>query len=370
MYYNKQDKSIFLIQKLNQLNKTLSNAPIDLTYLRSEIEELSGYEEKADCEYLDSLLNPEIHKGAKIPSAKPTPTCSFQISGSQKIKTYSSGVRSIVWNPFVLPSESFPGSAIEDKGYKGGATSPRHIVLTDFLHTGTAAYNDYTRGWQGYLFTYYVPDVFSHFRLVSAAITFEFADEIKTASGVIGGGVLAKDTRHAFLRYKSSSKVNQYYSYTQTFDQWANFNSFMNSNLFYKKEYSVLEGLRMLYFPLSTSFYEFKKVLTGPEDIERIEHVRSGNEWRPVFVLKPDVIQTGFIWCFYASFPTQKVYNLLMKYFLNFECIPKPKFLSYIPVSVNIWKIPQWQINDIIETMSKHAITKLKTLSQINYLIA
>lgn len=377
MYINKETKSIFLFQKLDQLNKSLSTDPINLEKVRRQLVELKEGQEGQNYDYLQCLLNPKTLKGVKVPTDTPTPSCSFQAHNSCLLKTNSSGFNATVVSPIILSSIS-AGDAIP---FNGTTLDGTPMNLLRFITTlnqvwvlDDGGYNGDTEresigAWDPWVdLSFTVPDVYDSFRVVSAMACLRYIGPIEEAEGVIGGAIDFSNVNNLSgkCRLERGSVIGPNIV-TRAPSVVLPYSAVQNiRNHIYWQENSCLEGVQMLYFPLDNSFTEFKPVL-NKNNVFCSEGQITGSQRVVIRAKNPF---SGFNWVFYVYKGPQLKSQFKLEYWINYECKPKAEFLNYIPISLNIWKIPEKTISEIAKEVGKHAVKKIREVSAIDYFIA
>lgn len=377
MFIGKENNSVFLIQKLNNIKQKLNSDPIDLSALKKEFESFMQLKQKENYSYLEDLLDPINRKGVTLPSKIPTATCSFQLHNEFPFNLNTRGYYAILINPFFLTSIK-AGDIIPYKN--GDSPRPEKITELEFVrppnqvwkvgdsYYGGAAENDpYVDACDGMQFS--IPPIYTSYRVVSACAQLSYTGNVTEAQGIVGGEINLQKfqglSATIFYVFESGDKI------PLTSEAPAGISSVfplkrMGQSI-YSIENNVLEGVKMLYFPLDNSFTEFKPVMTA-NNVQCKRGYRRVGTGRPL-ITGPE--QDGFNWIFYVAQGKPNDQNSYkIEYWINYECIPDSKFLNYIPIAINAWKIPKWAISELAKTMEKYAVTTIKKMSGIDFLIA
>lgn len=335
-----------LLNKLNLLNNILNRDIINLKSIYSNINEIKNRKYDTIENYIDNLLYPETRKGVRIPSKVPLPTTTYNLRYTTYFTPNIYGNLLIWLNPCFLASDNVPGTYLytDQQSYDG----LWHIGL----YVGNPANCGYNNQLaldgktKGLSFTYRdsgstIKDIYSSYRLVSGSVSLRYIKEYINASGTMGGCIIANETNQIGKRY--------YEEHVQRWDQLrpynpnGNFVTYMPTvisqytdfmyirNGMYNQENSLLEGLRMLYFPLDNSFEEFTPVFS--KEMVKSQYISNAEFKNPYKVIESEV-NTGFNWFMYVQNGPSEENSIEMNVCLNFECLPKSEYLSYIPVDI------------------------------------
>lgn len=362
MIIDEDNNNVFIIEKLNNLKTSLNQDKLDLQKIRKDIKQLNEFKGYQNYDYLNDLLDPIKRKGVKIPSDKPLPTCSFQLHNYATFRPSDDGNDLFLLNPYFLASESYLGKEV--KASDGTtfylATTPsaywfyRYPDL-DGMHPTEGNMNGFA---DNKLQT--IADVYSSYRLVSAAVEVRYTGPLEEASGVLGCGItfISDFPFHQRIQVKNgpfNPSGPVIVSIAPSLQQYGNFELIRDSPYF--KEVNVLEGIRALYFPIDNSYNEFRKVYDGSNCSIRLVPGAGGNLG---YVMNTNDEKRGFAWCFYImNAPTTNGRNFRIDLYANFECLPKPELLNYIPVSLNVYPLSKQLISQFIEEVKDKAIQKL-----------
>ncbi|MBO7694186.1 MAG: hypothetical protein J6T10_16325 [Methanobrevibacter sp.] len=358
MIIDKENNSIFIVEKLNSLKNKLNQDTINLESVKRDMQSISSYDNASNYAYLNSLLEPEKAKGTTIPSNIPVPTCSFQLHNYLTFKPADNGNDVFTFNPFFLSNDKFIGKDFNFSsadytmmigcGMYFFANSTREITgntpLNDWYYPQAAMQN--------------IPDVYSKYRLVSACCTVKYVGTLEEAKGVVGGGISYIKSPYIGLRFKlKDSTQTGSGSRNPMLSEYGDFE--LIRDCYYHQENLCLEGIRMLYFPLDNSFEEFKEVWDGT--IEKTEPVTTDVGSQPAIRISDKYFKSGFNWFLYTKdAPPSASRNFRFDFYLNFECLPKPEFLNYMPISLSLLpRITLEMKNKFLEEVRDKAITKI-----------
>ena len=370
IYKNKE--GIFISDKINHLKYQLNKDSIDMRKVKDTIKELDEAYTKEECDYIESLLNPKDFKGAKLPSKYATPSTTFQLHNffSFRINTsVRNGNDVFVFNPFYLYSDDIRGTkAIEVRpdsskfsGFITGVTGQYWYMANsnmDGMHPINYNWATATTA------TAYAPEVYSKYRVVSACMELRYLGPIDEACGVIGAGINFEKFQYLSGTYYDTRGEDAEFDPTRAaaastlnpeLPKYTNFDLIRDSSYF--KENNCLEGMRLLYFPIDNKSLEYKPIITK-KDIS----VDFMNSSMAIHIKDPSIVQ-GFNWFVYLqNCPMSSSRSYRIDYWVNFECIPKPKFLDYIPLTLSVFNVPKDLFKKVQEEMEKKAIQKLNNI--------
>lgn len=355
-----KDDSIIL-NSFEDLKATLNEDPIILSQVKRQIEQVSQFDGKAEVEYLNALMQPETMKGVKIPSQMPIPSATFHLKGTFDLITNLKGCVFGHLHPFFLADDSLIDKEIYFPLKSGGRG---HGWITGDLSTmfvtnglsldGVSAY-EAEIGTQ-YLSQMIPTGIYDQYRLVSASMKIYYTGSLDVASGVIGGAIVLGGGKTIFGgRYKQSTATDAPSFATAGYgNEYTVFNRLRYAPYF--RENTILEGLRMLYFPVDNSYNEFRAIVGQ-------KNYFTGDTPSP-WATKPYYNSyqfKDFAWYFYVQGgPSQKSFRLEMD--CNFECLPSAAVLNYMPISVYPEHINPKIIKKIYHEVMQKAIGKYKCL--------
>ena len=354
----KDDSIVF--SSLEDLKSTLNGDPIILSQVKRQIEQVSQFDGKAEVEYLNALLHPETIKGVKIPSQMPIPSATFHLKGTFDLIINANGCVFGHLHPFFLADDSligleitFPISSGQGHGYINGNLSTLFVTnATDLNGTTTLEAEIGTQ----YLSQMIPTGIYDQYRLVSASMKIYYTGSLDVASGVIGGAIVLGEGKTIFGGKYKHSKATDAPSFGAAGygNEYTVFNRLRYAPYF--RENTILEGLRMLYFPVDNSYNEFKAVVGR-------KNYFTGDTPSP-YATKPYYNSyqfKDFAWYFYVQGgPVGKSFRLEMD--CNFEVLPSAAVLNYMPISVYPEHINPRIIKKIYNEVMQKAIGKHKCL--------
>ena len=253
--------------------------------------------------YMRSLIYPEISKNIKIPSPYPIGSIAFQMKQSITITTNILGNACIVYNPYYLGNASNVSTMYinNDDSLTGISSSDFYISagINQSIPTG----------------------IYEKYRVVSSASTLKYIGRGDNVEGIVGSSIIFDDAITPFIVGSASAQLAKY----------GDFN--LSQDAFINKEYLVLEGIRSTYFPIDSTFLEYKNI---------------------------GFTQTGFGFVFYIKGAPPS--STIFKYdvITNYECLPTTEFLNFMPISQN--KICNNDLLDETRGIEKYSISNIKSL--------
>jgi hypothetical protein len=265
-----------LVRYIYNLQQATSKDRIDLREVGQLIDILGEYRGGQTKDYMAALLHPESAKGCKIPSRMPIPSSSFQLHSSYLATTNSSGNAAFAYNPFFLGTAGTGGTFFfNNNAGLNGQGSSAFFSSTNILQN--------------------IPSVYSRYRVVSASMTVKYIGRLDIVQGVLGGAIM----------YQTDVTNTVFGTIEPELSRFGDFN--IAQDAYYYQEHMALNGLRMLYFPLDSSYENYVDV---------------GSD-------KPGFLMYGYV---YGGVPSSSSYKIDV--YVNYECIPDPAFLNYIPVTM------------------------------------
>ena len=364
MYINKQNNSVFIIQKLNKLKNELNRDPTKLENIKMGIDEIDNFKDYEKSGYLESLLDPINKKCVKIPVDKPIPSCTFQLHDFYNFRPTSTGKRLICMNPWFLYNEDAARSATFKYGNQSLRLNKYYFPFF-FCNNANMGSKDYgTTGWglNKELNIGGIPNIYDKYRLVSACLTIRYTGKAEEASGIIGGAITFDKGTYIgtrICRAGSSASIDD--SENPNYFKYTDFEVIRDSPFY--QEGNCLEGLRLLYFPLDNNFLEFKKIVSFNNLICTHEtYLPTGQSYYALKAKDESQMKSGFNWIIYlmnAPYIGINDLNFRIDWYFNYECIPRPELLNYMPLSIDIYFLPPDMLKKIIEEIQSKAIQKL-----------
>jgi hypothetical protein len=347
-------------EKIWQLRDELNRNNLNLDKIRRQIRQLSDFDETKEYDYLNALLYPEKIKGVRIPCKTPMPTCTFQLRQTIT-NTYSYNDRLFIITPYYLGIEEEEPYDMAVNSIDPDTGDVIHPVCT-LLSKSPCCVTTTTDPENALLPFFYLslnqnidPGIYSMYRLVSASVHIQYFGELNYARGTIGGGICIDENNYLTCEFKvgssttsrSNNKMKEYVKYNNI------------RHLSYFKENNLIEGIRLLYFPVDNRGLEFKKLVTY-ESIYQVG-MTSGNDYSTIrrnLFLNSDNYDNRFSWlCFLENTPVNS--HIKIDLYCNFECVPDYKMLNYIPISVNCLTITEEKLNEIWKKIRSQCIEKL-----------
>ena len=340
---------------INNLKRTLNSKSLDIKKIRDYVNQIKEYKDKQKIEYLDALMYPEKCKGIKLPSRIPIPSVAFQLHSSWTFKLSNKGSYGDMlgyFNPYFLASERalgrYPSAVIPPPaGY--------NLNEYDVGNVGTFGSISDGDGEKYYGIIYFrdakqvIPDVYTQYRLVSASIQMRYIGSMESAQGYMAGCVVNKENPYVMGTYPSLFCDNTF--------QNLHVKDYMNEPTY--REVSLLEGLRMLYYPIDNTYEEFLPIFDG-EGCDVVYANSANNYWRGMINVPPKSIRSGFRWMLYCYGPP--LGDMKIDIYCNFECIPNSKFLNYMPIDINTIHVDSKSKHKVYEEVQKKAVQKLNKI--------
>lgn len=336
---------------------------------------------KKEYDYLDDMLYPEKRKGVKIPSMTAIPSCAFQFHSTVNLTTNSSGNLVLVCNPYYLCDKSafpydvgFPMITIPDvpdpqfPNMKAMSTSSLWVYNGDNLTgnskiTTAAGPLEFT----GVNIGQDIPPLYDQYRLVSASLIIKYTGKMDSASGVIGGSIIFDELGFVSCNANadpSDPAIEDMPSWDfPILSKYSDFN--LIKDAYYHQENLVIDGMKLLYFPIDNSYDEFVKIddLTHTK-FKKVAH--DGLEGHPYdnynlfrAYIDRDYYRSGFNWVVYVSGAPASSTCFKLDLYCNFECLPDSSYLSYMPISLNNYNISPQERRQQQLLIQKNPILKL-----------
>lgn len=185
--------------------------PYHLERERGMLDRINEMYQNANLEYRKSLLHPELHQGAKIPSEIPNETATAQIKYNGTITPNASGRFIFVVDPSIQSGSVYNGATVDGVGTGGSATT------VSFLQDD---------------------NIIDMFRLVSSSLVIQYTGRLDSHSGFICGAITSN---------LSNATNNTFFTFT-------NIEDIQN-----KKVVVPVDGLKLIYSPYDTSQLDYYK---------------------------------------------------------------------------------------------------------------
>ena len=355
---------------MNKLNNLLNNDILNINLIKEQINKFTDFDEKQKEEYLNTLLFPEKQfMNAKIPTKIQIPTCSIQRRNKTFITVGEYGSSIIKLNPFFLycpealeknvegyiPFDDY--DPIPDEIYVFRA---KYLTSLCQLNVDTTAESD--RQWDPIDFDQMLPDsLYDMYRLVSASAKLTFIGPIEDAEGIVGGSIILSKNRMlngwgteywVFEEDEYEMELEE----KQLFTRYKEESSLRNiSNTNYNKEFKALEGIRMIYFPVDSSFENFYKVIDGTNFKQKKPII----DYQLPEITADGVLKDEFNWYFYIQNSRPNVQHFRLDMCCNFECILKQEAENFLSPEMKYNYLGINDKNEIYKEVQKSCITKV-----------
>ena len=365
---------------LNSLNSNILN----LKKIKYQMDLISQYKESENFDYLNCLLYPEKYVNVRFPSQVTVPSATFQLKSSLNVSTNYEGCVLVKCNPFFLAQENVIGTSFVDRWDYSVASfyGLRHYVARNVTSLAYIPDGHFDGQITNYDF-YWSPlnanqivqnNVYDQYRLVSGSLQVQYIGNFEDARGFLGGSITFSKTQeisaetyfdaemNRIPEYNFNPSANPHRTYFKANPDEYKFNILKDA--YYNKEVSVLEGLRLLYFPLDNSFSNFKKIINRNSIYHTISpSVDGGMPTAICLHANDDSYKSGFNWYVYGQGLTPRKNCLKFDLCLNFECLPAAKFMNFIPVTMGPYGIPNKEMEMIRYQMKDLSIQKLNNYS-------
>lgn len=324
--------------------------------------------------YLNILLNPEKQKGVKVPNNVPVPSCSFQLHNSIELpETNQYGNMAIIFNPFFLASSENSVDSFKSADLSGlnGLIDVEHI--SSYFYTSLYVNNNPNLTGETNNDNFRTIDIgqsikpiYDQYRLVSASMQIKYIGKIEDSCGVIGGSVLYEPNNYCMSHLKIIGTLLPGGMQSEIplsppikgIGKYGNFN--LARHAYNNKENRLLEGIRILYFPVDNSCYEYQNLMND----SLVDLVIAQNPQQPGY----DHIQvketsnyinnkTQFM-VYIQGAPVNKV-CFRCDIFCNFECLPNASYLNCLPITMDNEYITQEEKKNALNYIQKNNIYKL-----------
>lgn len=331
------ENDVMILTKLNSLKTTLSGSNINIKKVQQDIKDLSNFNKAENYEYLSNLLRPEKARGSKIPSQVPVPSCSFQMHNCVTLTTNSNGNCALFFNPVFMASEKGIGVKVAE----GEVWTHKFFTTLWTNNNAQLTGNGPNANWVPMSINQTLPDVYDQYRLVSGSMIVKYIGKLDSASGTIGGAIIfdnASTVGGQAYKVTGSDQYNPaavgFNTLCPELEKYGDFELARDS--YYHQENSCIEGVRLLYFPIDNAYEEYTKVLDNTT-VAMVAIDDQANQFQ--YSLDFDAYKSGFNWFFFAQgAPQGNCFKVDV--FLNFECLPRAQFLSYMPITINPYLIP------------------------------
>lgn len=334
---NLDNFDLLLLSKLNNLRNSLGSEKINFPTVKQQIRDIANFDKSQNFDYLNNLLHPEKVRGCKIPSQVPVPSCAFQLHNCITIQTNSSGCIGVLFNPFFLANDSALGKAMDVNNTSVYVHKFLSTLWVNKANTLSGSMDD--DNWEPVNIGQTLPSVYDQYRLVSASMVVKYIGRLDSAQGVIGGAIIYDDLDSIGGQVQVPASGGDYdpaaagvNTVCPQIAKYGNFDLAMDS--FYHQTNSCLEGVRMLYFPVDNNYEEYTTCM----DEATVAAITTGNN-KYQFSPAPGLYKGAFNWFFYGLGCPANTNCFKIDIYCNFECLPKAKFLNYMPITLNPYVI-------------------------------
>ena len=349
-----------------RLSKVLNGDKLSITKIQSAIENLQEFRARNKYNYLNNLLNPEKCKGVKIPSQVPIPSCSFQLHNCITLKTNSSGNLGIIFNPDFLASNVHNRVInVETSEWNNDYTIQFFTSLFVNNDDSLDGFSDNIH-WKIMDIGQNIPPVYNQYRLVSASIVVKYMGSLEEVSGVIGGAIVFDESSeigcHHRIKFRNKQTGREYgpfarFTIPKYLSKYGNFDLAMDA--FYRQENLCLEGIRLLYFPIDTSYTDYIGLMNDNYVYIEQQDGETYHDIRGIFRADEDYRKNTFKQMIYVLGAPANQTCFKLDIYCNFECLPSSEFMNYLPLSMNTEFYDEQAISDTIKTVQQKPIMKL-----------
>lgn len=346
---------------LDKLKDLICDNKLNLCSIKKEIDMIN---ESNNCQdkYLKDLLDPINRRNVKIPSKNPVPTVAFQMKTCSDVTLNEEGEAFISVCPFFLCDDSFYGKVIgysifdeEKEGYEW---------FTYICKTLSASYHYDARPVE------FLKDAFNlsmaveegiyvKYRLVSAALKVIYIGTVGSSSGTISGAISLQADKNMMVHTFGNIRTgvfppgdDMFYPASDVKPKDIEYMRYMPSF----KERKCLEGITMLYYPVDNSYYQFYDLMTY-YDVNYSGIAQKGrwnNDYFPILYGNKDKCRSNFKWLIHVEHGQPMSKSIRLELYCNFECIPSPKVLNYMPVSINTCFLTDEILREIINKVKDY----------------
>ena len=354
-------ENVFLDNKIKELYKSLSSDYINLYDIKKNLYEVKNINTSNEVTYLRNMIYPEKALNAKVPSKISQNTCSFKLHYSDAIWTNWHGALVIRFSPNFLASDSLVGKRMVIQNQEDFEITDWSLSLVDvstFWWSNAAMLDgDETQYYMEFqpLFIGQMlkKGFYSQYRLVSASMELKYLGPTAIAKGSIGGAITFDENTNIGAATQEGPSNTPYdpqwgwdISNFADFVRYSNFNNLRR--LPYFKEKTCLDGIRMLYFPVDSSYDNFTKIYSG-DGTEARNGYGYGEYWyeEPCVFTDPSIYKSGFTWVVFCyNCPPQEQFKVDIT--CNYECLPFDSVLNYMPYNSERFNITR-ESRDVIE---------------------
>lgn len=342
---------------LHRLYWAINGNMLEIDELNNILSVLKAFNEKNQENYLFYLMQPEISKGCKLPSPMPVPSSSFQLHNSITLTTNPSGNLVFTFNPFFLyNADSLPGKSIP---VTGGTFSATHLTSAFLGNADEIDGSTEQKEVMEINLGQGIPGVYSSYRVVSGSMVVRYIGRMDIASGVVGGAIIFDDSVDSIGAYgtmtPTSGDPEELRSRSFVLGKYANFD--LSQDSFYHVEAMSLKGMRELYFPIDNSFEEYQPVF----DFSKLKmkyYDSADTGYYEFSAADSSDYKKGFNMLFYSLGAPASSACFKVDIYVNYECIPNPKFLNYMPISPSEPAISSTMKSEYVRYVQNKPITE------------
>ena len=353
---NLDNFDLLLLSKLNNLRNSLGSEKINFPTVKQQIRDIANFDKSQNFDYLNNLLHPEKVRGCKIPSQVPVPSCAFQLHNCITIQTNSSGCIGVLFNPFFLANDSALGKAMDVNNTDVYVHKFLTSLWVNKANTLSGSMDD--NNWEPVNIGQTLPSVYDQYRLVSASMVVKYIGRLDSAQGVIGGAIIYDDLDSVGGQVQVPASEAAYdpaaagaNTVCPQIAKYGNFDLAMDS--FYHQTNSCLEGVRMLYFPVDNNYEEYTTCM-DEATVAAIKVGTTNYQFSPA----PGLYKGAFNWFFYGLGCPANTNCFKIDIYCNFECLPKAKFLNYMPITLNPYVITNEEKKKMIMFVQNKPVLK------------
>ena len=358
------------IDYLNNIYESLDRKNKDINEIIDNIDKFVSEDKN---EYINNLLFPENRKNTKIPDLIPLPSSTFQLHNTKFFGTFT-GDAVIMFNPFFLYPNTLLnqnqqhylpyGKKITNVSLSELGYAYNIVFLTTFLKTennfsfSSYKQNPYKSAIRPSNFNQDIYPLYSKYRLVSASIVVKYIGPMEQACGKIGGLIVTD--KNDFV----SGEFNIIGEHWGEYANLVNFNydylDYNNVNSLYNyKEFNILDGMRIIYYPIDNSFEEYVSLFS-------YENIVGFGEDATGFYAKCDKnLKNGFNFLIYIIGGPNGLGMFKVDTYCNFECLPNDLFMQYLPVDLNINSMTNEEKKEAILIIQGNSIKNIKEMGNL-----
>lgn len=323
--------------------------------IKKKINELDGLRKEDVFDYFKTLTEPETYSGIRIPSRIRLPSITFQQRYTTRIISSKYGFFCVSFNPWFLASNDLAGIVLP----LTGATTPENLTSQNWVSTMWSNDDTNRTGYETLAtlsqvdpiqVNNQIPPIINAYRLVSASMKLKWLYRNDITSGVFKGGICLANVRELAAIFRGptttrTTSVNE--------DMRRMLSNGQNiEKLFYYRCNPVLEGIRLLYFPVGNEMLEYKRLLTR-DNFKSAVKLEAIKGWTRIYFHVDDAYwNSNFNWvvCMLEGYHYQ-TYSTEIEICCNYEGLLTPECLGYIPQEIETKGITIKTLSSVIELM-------------------